>query len=424
MKVSYALLLLGCLVSGGCSLAQCKAVPVQRVPEWMLARPRALKEPINLLSLRADPPELYMLGPRDILGIFIPGALGDDKEQLPPTHFPEDSTMAPSMGYPIPVRDDGTLVLPMIDPIKVTGMTLTQVESEVRRRYIDSQIFANDNVKIVVTLMRKRTNQVLVVREDSGAAQPSAGGILVGPAKRGSVFAVDLPADESDVMHALAKSGGLPGLDAQNEVIILRGKFADATHRECLLQEMMRMNDYAGAQAWASPNADIVRIPLRAEPGMPQRKLSEDDIILKTGDVIFIETREREVFYTGGLLHGGEHPLPRDYDLDVLAAMSIAGHSAGTGVTSGSLGRGGFGGGGGGSSGIIPATQIIVVRRLPNGGTVPIRINLNTAIVNSSERILIQPGDYIMLQYTPAELAANIVLGNVSFNYFLNNINN
>ena len=42
------------------------------------------------------------------------------------------------------------------------------------------------------------------------------------------------------------------------------------------------------------------------------------------GDIVFIETREREVYYTGGVLQGREIPLPRDYDLDVLAAISLA----------------------------------------------------------------------------------------------------
>ncbi len=50
-----------------------------------------------------------------------------------------------------------------------------------------------------------------------------------------------------------------------------------------------------------------------------------EDIILEEGDVVYIESRDAEVFYTGGLLPGGEFPIPRDYDLDVLGAMALAG---------------------------------------------------------------------------------------------------
>jgi protein involved in polysaccharide export with SLBB domain len=313
----------------------------------------------------------------------------------------------------------------MIEAVPVTGLTLTQAERVIHRRYIESKILAKGNDRIIVTLMRKRTNQVLVVREDSGASQPVSNMMLVGPSKRGSVFAVDLPSDESDVMHALAESGGLPGLDAKNEVIILRGKFADAIGRDMTLRELSMHGEYVGPQQLMGNQRNVLRIPLRAEPGMPRPQWTQEDIRLQTGDIVFIETREREVFYTGGILGGRELPLPRDYDLDVLAAISLAGGSAATGVTGGSAGSGNglSGGGRGGSSGLIPATQIIVVRRLPTGTTVPIRIDLNRAIVHPADRILVQPGDYVILQYKPLELAANVILGNVGISYFINGIN-
>ena len=47
-----------------------------------------------------------------------------------------------------------------------------------------------------------------------------------------------------------------------------------------------------------------------------------EDIVLKTGDIVFIESRETELYYTGGLLPVGEFVLPRDYDLDVLEAVT------------------------------------------------------------------------------------------------------
>ena len=62
---------------------------------------------------------------------------------------------------------------------------------------------------------------------------------------------------------------------------------------------------------------------------------------------MLIEGREREVFYTGGLLPGGEWPLPRDYDLDVLGAIAMAGQGAG-----GQPGIGRSGGGMGGGLGV------------------------------------------------------------------------
>jgi protein involved in polysaccharide export with SLBB domain len=406
----------------GCSLAAQNAVPVARVPDWMLGEPKATREPINLISLRADPEEEYRLGPRDILGVYIDGILGS-AEAAPPVHFPQQGDMPPALGFPVPVGDDGKLSLPLIKPVEVSGKTLFEVQELVRSTYIDSKILTEQTERIIITLIRKRTNKILVVREDSGSGA-APGVTLAGPSKRGNVVAVDLPIDESDVMHALAGSGGLPGLDAKNEIVILRGKFNDALQRDRFLKEMCEVKEYVGSSLWVQPDSNVLRIPLRAEPGMPPRELKQEDITLKTGDILFIETREREVFYTGGLLSGREIPLPRDYDLDVLAAISMAGGSAATGLTAGRAGSGGMGmgGGGAGGGGFIPATQIIVVRKLADGSTVPMRINLNKAIVSSADRILIQPGDYILLQYTPLELAANVVLSTFTFNYFVNKI--
>jgi protein involved in polysaccharide export with SLBB domain len=415
--------LLGAVIASllGCSAAQRHAVPVHRLPEWMLAAPRANNEPINLLSLRADPVDTYVLGPRDILGVYIEGILGD-AATTPPVHFPSEGNNPPALGYPVPVREDGSLALPLLkEALDVEGMTVAQAEAEIVRTYSQAQLLA-ERPKVILTMIRKRTNQVLVVREDTGAMNAGGGAILVGPSKRGSVFAVDLPADESDVLHALAESGGLPGLDAKNEVVILRGKFEDAVQRDAVLHQWSG-SEYLGPNAWIEQKSNVLRLPLRSGPGMPPPQWSEDDIRLRTGDVVFIETREREVFYTGGLLPGRELPLPRDYDLDVLAAISLAGGSTATGITSSSAGGGMMRGGTGGSSGIIPPTQIIVVRRLANGATVPIRIDLKRAVVNGGDRILIQPGDYILLEYKPAELVANIILGNVSVGYFINGIN-
>ncbi|MBL9083780.1 MAG: polysaccharide biosynthesis/export family protein [Planctomycetales bacterium] len=405
----------------GCSSIALNGVPASRLPRWMLGEERASRQPINLIRLRQDPPAVYQLGPRDVLGIYIQGVLGS--EELPPeVHFPVDSKLPPALGYPIPIREDGTLALPLISPVKISGMTLSQAEKEVRDTYLREGILVPGRDRILVTLMRKRTYQVVVVREDLGSGQAAQQGILIaGPSKRGNAFTVDLPAYENDVMHALAQTGGLPGLDAKNEVLILRGTFADAQSRDGIINEMVNVGPYNGADDWVRKNPNIIRIPLRAEPGRPLTQLTEDDIILNTGDIVFIETREREVFYTGGVLQGREIPLPRDYDLDVLAAISLAGGTVSAGATQGSLANNGqFGGGGMRSA--LPPTQIVVLRKLPNGSTIPIKINLNRALVDSSQRILVQPGDYVMLQYTPAELVANMILGSISFQYFINRI--
>jgi len=146
-------------------------------------------------------------------------------------------------------------------------------------------------------------------------------------------------------------------------------------------------------------NPDIIKIPVRLAPG-EQPTFTEQDIILYDGDIVFIESRETEIFYTGGLLGGGQFTLPRDYDLDVLGAISVA-QSQGTQQVGGGRATGG-------PSALnqdvtISASQVVVLRTLPNGAQVPIKVNLYDAVRKPQERLIIQPGDMIILQYTPAE---------------------
>lgn len=141
----------------------------------------------------------------------------------------------------------------------------------------------------------------------------------------------------------------------------------------------------------------VVRIPIRLGPG-ETADIRPEDVMLNDGDIVFIESRDTEVFYTGGLLGGGQYTLPRDYDLDILQALSLA---QSRGVMGSSRSVGGISALNNDVS-ISPSTAI-VLRKLPDGGEIPVRVDLYRARTDLAERIVIQPGDYILLQYTPLE---------------------
>ena len=402
----------------GCCQTYWRSVPAQWFggPRYYDA-PRSVQEPINFLRLRQDPPAVYQLGPRDVLGIYIEGVLGEAGSS-PPVHFSDQPGVPPAIGFPIPVREDGTLSLPLAPPIHVEGLTLAQAELEIQKAYmVDRKILLQGQSQIIVTLIEPRTYQVTVIREDTGnPGVPRAtaqGELILGNPKRGMTYTVELPAYENDVVHALSATGGLPGVDAKNQVVIFRGDFAGAQEYQEFLSSAE--DPQVRAEILAS-SANVIRIPLRTTPGEPLMQLAEDDIMLDNGDIVFIESREAEVFYTGGLLEGGQHPLPRDYDLDVLGAIAMGGGSVAS-APGGSGSR--FWAGSGGVGAIIPPTRAIVVRTI-DGEQVPIRISLKRALVDPHERILIQPNDFILLEYTNSELIGNILLSSLQFNYFLN----
>jgi hypothetical protein len=128
---------------------------------------------------------------------------------------------------------------------------------------------------------------------------------------------------------------------------------------------------------------------------------------LEEGDVVYIESRDAEVFYTGGLLRGGEHLIPRDYDLDVLGAMAIAGQGIGSQAGQGGQVGGGLVQGIGG----VPPGRLYILRKTPCNGQVAIEVDLAKAINDPRSRPLVQPGDVLILQYKPCEEALNFGLG-------------
>jgi len=396
------------------------AIPADRVPAQFLAAPKANKIPIDMARLRQEPPEQYLLAPGDILGISIESILGKEGEP-PPVQFPEEgSDLPPAIGFPFPVREDGTISLPLVPAISVEGLTLTQAREVIRKAYMDDQNILRED-RIIVTLIRERTVRVTVVRQDGGGSNNGRGGnqFLIQQLQRtGSSrldqssqgFTLDLPAYKNDVLQALAETGGLPGINAKNEILIYRGGQRDFRARDQFVQQFYQQHYQNQNPCYCPPplpgDPSITRIPLRLAPGeIPT--FTQDDIILNDGDIVVIESRETEVFYSGGLLPGGEHQIPRDYDLDVLGAVALVGGSVGASSSGGGGGLVGLSQGVGGA----PPSDLIVLRKLPCNQQIAIQVDLTKAINDPSTRILVQPGDTLLLRYKPAEEALNFGLG-------------
>ncbi|MGE0756278.1 MAG: polysaccharide biosynthesis/export family protein [Pirellulaceae bacterium] len=398
------------LSAAGCTslTSSVSGVPAHRLPAQFLTPPKNNLLPIDISRLGQEPPRNYLVDAEDILGIYVEGVLGNP-EEAPPVHMPQlGSDLPPAIGFPIPVREDGTLALPLIPAIRARGLTLTQIENVIRRAYtVDSQILPKGKDRIIVTLIRKRTINVVVMRQDGvRESAASLNGVIVPQANATRGQVVQLEAYKNDVLHALAATGGLPGLDAKNEVLVLRTSRLDAQKRDAFVREFFSTPvEPCLCRPPLPDDPAILRIPLRLQPGaVPQFR--PEDVILEEGDIVSIEGREREVFYTGGLLGGGEHQLPRDYDLDVLGAIAVVGKSvAGPGSTQ--LG-GGFGVN---SIGGVPPSQLFILRRTPCNGQITIAVDLNRAINDPAARPLVQAGDMLILQYKPTEELLNFGLG-------------
>ena len=428
MRIALTLAVLVSMSMTGCTalFSPLDTIPAGRLPNQFRAEPQASKVPLNPARLRQTRPEFYTLDSKDVLGVFIEGVLGNSDE-APPVQIPDPSSdLPPAIGFPVPVREDGTLSLPSIKPIPVRGLTIKQAEELIQRAYRGGpEPILKEDSRIIVTLFRERTYRVFVVRQDNSAAgrgqqfQGQARGAQVtdrnDQSSRG--FVLQMPAYKNDVLNALLQTGGIPGVNAKPEIRILRGNRFDNARRDRRASEFYRSAQADQFAYGQIPNLDddanTIRIPLRLKPGeVPD--LRAEDVILRDGDVIYVDTRETDVYYTSGLLRGGEFPLPRDYDLDVLAAVSLAGNGFGAGQQTGFLG---------GAAQNVPPTELIVLRRIPGDRQLAIRIDLNDAINDPRQRLLVKQGDTLILRFKPQEEVINLI-SNVFFTFGIRNLFN
>ncbi|MCS7022485.1 MAG: polysaccharide biosynthesis/export family protein [Gemmataceae bacterium] len=355
-------------------------IPVRRLPEEILGRPKSDFRPIPLNLLRINNPPEYRLDKGDVLAIVADEILTRVDQPIPVQFTPGGERPA-VQGLPVPVQEDGTIQLPQLDPIPVKGRTLKEVREAILRQIEEKKLLQPGKGRVSVDLLQPRRYRVLVVREDAQPLTPqfaAAGNVsaVIGGTKRGAAYAVLLEPGRNDLLQALTLTGGPPGLEAKNEIIIRRGAYDPA-----------------------NPTKGYVRIPLRLPPDQPI-PFTEQDITLNDGDTVYIEARDTEVYYVAGLAGATQVPLPRDYDLRVVEALA----QIRAPLINGSFSQNAF---------VALAVQsglgnpnpslVTVIRRLPNGQQIRIRVDLNEAYRDLRENILIQPGDLIVLQERPSE---------------------
>jgi hypothetical protein len=414
-----------CLGNTGCSIMYSNnAVPATRLPLVYQAENRCCRVPVNYTLLRQEPVKEYRLGGGDVLGVYVQGILPPKVDEIPLIQqsmgtssrdvYPAGGmTFTPNIGLPITLNTDGTIELPLLAPINLTGKTIPEATADILAAYKEKEVLPAGRERVNVSLVRQRTHRVLVLREDVVAEAPQFLRKDTLPyTRKGVGEVIDLPAYENDVLHVLASTGGLPGIETYNHVWVLKSTSAEGSHLDASAR-IDAGEDAAQVFRALDAKRTAIKIPLRVKPGEPLT-FGPQDVILHEGDIVYLESRDRDVFYTGGLLPGGELPLPRDRDIDILEAVALANGSVGGpgGVTGAAVFRSGAGPGN-----IVPPTRAMIIRKLPNGQQLTIRCDLSRAKHDPLERIVIQPGDFVMLHYKPGELMGNVALNFFNFNF-------
>lgn len=385
-----ALVLAACS-SGGCAGLTnpvADGIPVRRLPDAVFAESKSELHQVPLNLLRINDPGDYKLDKGDVLAVVADEVLTKENQPVPVQFLPNPNAAKPAVqGVPVPVQDDGTILLPLLDPIDVRGRTLVEVRNLIVDQIVNKkQLVVRGKERVLVDLLQPRRYRVIVVREDSQAppAFVNAGltAAFVGGNKKGAAFSLHLEPGHNDLLEALTQTGGPPGVDSKNEVVIRRGKYDPA-----------------------DPAKGFLRVPLRARTDRPLT-FDESDITLGEGDTVHIEARDTEVYYTAGLLGSAQIPLPRDYDLRVIEAITqvrgplINGSFSQNAFVANAVNTG---------IGNPNASLVTVVRRLPNNQQIRIRVDLNEAFRDLRENIIIMPGDLVVLQERPAESIARYI---------------
>jgi protein involved in polysaccharide export with SLBB domain len=384
------------------------AVPASRLPRDFFHDTKGDRTPFPLTALGQERPASHIVDAGDQLSIYVYGVLPPTTDESPVLqrsqpinqryYPPHGSVVASTLGLPIEVAGDGTIDLPIVGRLDVSGKTIPEVTDLIKKAYREKQVIQQDAEKVQVALVTPRVHRVVVLREDTPSPQVQ----LVSPGQvdhihRGSGEVIDLPVFENDVLHALAATGGLPGTDAAREVWVF--KRSGLTDPHAIQPEELQLRT-AGFTPGSEESQQVIRIPLTGCPG-EELPFRPSDIVLDAGDVVYLPRRD-EYFYTGGLLKGAKIPLPRDEDLDVLEAIALA-----TGSVGGPLGQSGIALAGGSPGHMIKPTRVIILRELPDGRQLPIRVDLARAMDDKKERILVQHKDVVMLHFKPHEAVSN-----------------
>ena len=91
--------------------------------------------------------------PGRVLGFYIEGVLGAPGGAAP-NLLPPDCDFPETMGFPIPIRNDGTLSLPCIQPVYVQDKSLREIHELVRSAY--QKVIPNQNIAIRIRLFPER----------------------------------------------------------------------------------------------------------------------------------------------------------------------------------------------------------------------------------------------------------------------------
>jgi polysaccharide biosynthesis/export protein len=317
--------------------------------EFMASAPLNL-ESINLSGLVSSSISSEVIQPGDVLDVTMV----------------TDYTKLSTTTTPVRVGDDGSVVVPLIGKVGVSGQSAEQAEQTIAAESIGRGVFRTPC--ITVTMKQCRTNKVTIV---GAVNQPGTH---------------DLPRGSSSLLAALVAAGGLSKEASTN--VEIRRTDSRALAPGGLAPRPPRVAGAPGSETalagyeTAPPGPSIFSASLTATAAGQQATPDLHD-----GDVVYVPKRTLPPVYVLGLVtKPGEFPFPPNQELRVLDALALAG----------------------GCSSPV-AEKVLVIRHLPNHKE-PVKIAVSIQAAKSGQdNITLAPDDTVMVEQTPATVFVDIV---------------
>lgn len=319
-------------------------------PEFAAPPPLDLSA-INLSSMANQSVSVEVIQPGDVLDISMLN----------------DYAKLTSMTTPVRVGDDGTVIVPLVGKVVVSGLPVEQAEQTINSESISRGVFRNPC--ITVTMKQCRTNKVTVV------------GAVNTPGTHA------LPRGSSSLMAAIVAADGL-NKEAGTEVEI---RHTDSRQMAAGMPPPPQIGDNSPEaaavlasyqQAAAEMPPTITRVDLAAAANGAMRVPELHD-----GDVVNVMKRTLRPVYVIGLVRKpGEFPYPADKEIRVLDAVALAG-----GVSN-------------------PVAEDIMVIRQVAGAPEPVRIDVSLqGAKNGRDNLILAPGDVVTIEQSPATAMVDII---------------
>ncbi|MGI9457950.1 MAG: SLBB domain-containing protein, partial [Aeoliella sp.] len=321
------------VLTAGCRSAHYRA---QSLPQELLAPAARGATSMNLARLSGAAGGTSELVAGDLLHLTLLSGI-------------EEGEIVPK---PARVADDGSINVPLVGVVNVTGLDEQQAAEQIRAASIERGIYRNPQVTVKVA--QRAVNYVTVL---GAVAEPGTH---------------PLPRGASNMVAAIAAAGGFTD-EAGTEVEVLRQPpryMADNTEQSVSPVQLASFTPPPLAQ----PAARTERIDLAmASAG------ARSDLRLGDQDVVMVHPADKRVIHVAGLVRQpNQFEMPKDQALHVLDAIAMAG----------------------GKSSPV-ADKVYVIRRIDEKAEPKlIQLSLSKAKTDGVENLRLAPGDMVSVEAT------------------------